>query len=321
MKIEKTIIFLFFYLITNLSYGQNNSENKISKLIDKLNWDSVIVDYRLILVLTQSDSISNELVKIGKPATEKLLTAIKNPEKTVAIHIILTKIHEETRQKTEGLGIKYIYKNCKELNGWHHIYNGIFWDWNTEEGQTIDQNQIDLAFNYWHRKLILKEKVKMLKNKEIFSKLENEDKIKFPCIDTRNYENNSGRIKYDELKNIIGLNLKDEKLLKFMERLGNDTIKKKFDDSYFISNHTDGIQFKFSRNDSLLRIFIAEEYKGTLWKDLSFKYKKSKVLRKLPKPDERKSGGGNQERFWFREANLEIFFNSDEKIKYIMIGL
>lgn len=321
MKIEKIIILLFFYLITSLSFGQYNSENKISKLIDKLNWDSVIIDYRLILILTQSDSISNELVKIGKPATEKLLTAIKNPEKTVAVHIILTRIYEETRQKTEGLGMKYIYKNCKELNGWHHIYNGISWDWNSEEGETINQKQIDLAFNYWHRKLILKEKIKMLKNKEIFSKLDNEDKIKFPCIDTRNYENNSGRIKYDELKNIIGLNLKDEKLLKFMKRLGNDTIKKKFDDSYFISNHTDGIQFKFSLNDSLMRIFIAEEYKGTLWKDLSFNHKKSKVLRKFPKPDERKSGGGNQERFWFREANLEIFFNSDEKIKYIMIGL
>ncbi len=321
MKIEKTFIFIIFYLITSLSFGQNISENKITELIDKLNWESVDIDCEIILVLTQSDSISNELVKIGKPATEKLLTAIKNPEKTVAIHIILTRIYEDTERKAEGLGTKYIYKNCKESYGWHHLYNGITWDWNSDEGQTIKQNQIEIAFNYWHKKLILKEKVKMQKSEEIFSNLDKDDKIKFPCIDNRKYENNSEKIKYDELKNIIGLNLKDEKLLVFMERLGNDTIKKNYDDCYFIENYTDGIKLKFSRNDSLMRVFIAKEYNGTLWKDLSFKYKKNTVLRKLPKPDERKSGGGDQERFWFREANLEIFFNTDETIKYIMIGL
>lgn len=321
MKIEKTFIFLIFYLITSLSFGQNISENKITELIDKLNWESVDIDCQIILVLTQSDSISNELVKIGKPATEKLLTALKNPEKTVAIHIILTRIYEDTKRKAEGLGTKYIYKDCKKLNGWHHLYNGITWNWNSKDGLTINQNQVDIAYNYWNKKLILKENVKMQKSEEIFANLDKEDKIKFPCIDNRNYENNSEFIKYEELKNIIGLKLKNENLINLMDRLGNDTIKKKFDDSYFIQNDTDGIQFKFSRNDSLMRIFIAEEYKGTLWKDLSFNYKKSKVLRKLPKPDERKSGGGKQERFWFREGNLEIFFNADETIKYIMIGL
>lgn len=183
MKINKTIIFIFFHLITTLSFGQINSENRTSELIEKLNWGSIKIDCQLILILTQTDSVSNELVKIGKPATEKLLSSIKVPNKTVAIHIILTRIYEDTEQKAEGLGTIYIYKNCKELYGWHHVYNGIFWSWNSEEGESINQNQIDSAFTYWHKKLISKEPVQMQNRKEIFSILDKEAKIKFPCID------------------------------------------------------------------------------------------------------------------------------------------
>lgn len=321
MNIEKTILFLVFYLITGLSFGQTASEKRISELIDKLNWESVTIDCNYILVLTQSDSITNELVQIGKPATEKLLKAIKNSEKSVATHIILTRIFDDKKPRINGIGTKYIYKNCKESVGWHHVYNGITWEWTSENGQTIAQNQIDFAYDYWNRKLVLKEKIKMPNSEQIFARLTKEDNAKYPCIDNKNYENNSGKIKFTELKKVIGLRADNENLTRLMNKLGNDTINSYYNDSYFVENSPDGIEFKFSSNDSLMRIFITKEYKGTLWNGISFKYNKRKIGRKLPKPDERKSGGGKQERFWYREPNLEIFFNSDETIKYIMIGI
>ncbi|EZH75889.1 hypothetical protein ATO12_03605 [Aquimarina atlantica] len=307
--------------MTALSSGQDVSEKRISELIDKLSWESVTIDCNYILVLTQSDSISNELVEIGEPTKEKLLKALKNPEKSVAIHVILTRIFDDKKRKINGIGTKYIYKNCKESIGWHHVYNGITWEWTSEKGQDITQEQIDLAYNYWDKKLILKEKVKMPNSERIFERLTKEDNIKYPCIDNKNYENNSENIKFTDLKKVIGLRVDNKNLEMLMQRLGNDTINSYHNDSYFIENSPDGIEFKFASNDSLIRIFLTKDYKGTLWNNISFKYKKRKIERKLPKPDERKSGGGKQERFWYREPNLEIFFNSDETIKYIMIGL
>ncbi|WP_131248765.1 hypothetical protein [Aquimarina atlantica] len=321
MNIEKTVLLLVFCMMTALSSGQDVSEKRISELIDKLSWESVTIDCNYILVLTQSDSISNELVEIGEPTKEKLLKALKNPEKSVAIHVILTRIFDDKKRKINGIGTKYIYKNCKESIGWHHVYNGITWEWTSEKGQDITQEQIDLAYNYWDKKLILKEKVKMPNSERIFERLTKEDNIKYPCIDNKNYENNSENIKFTDLKKVIGLRVDNKNLEMLMQRLGNDTINSYHNDSYFIENSPDGIEFKFASNDSLIRIFLTKDYKGTLWNNISFKYKKRKIERKLPKPDERKSGGGKQERFWYREPNLEIFFNSDETIKYIMIGL
>lgn len=321
MNIEKTILLLVFYLITGLSFGQTESEKRISELIDKLNWESVTIDCNYDLVLTQTDSISNELVEIGKPITNQMLSALRIPEKSVASHIILTRIYKDTEKRIEGIGTKYIRKNCKESVGWHHIYNGINWEWISGDGLSISQSQMDLASNYWNKKLILKTKAKMPSFDEIIKRLTLEDNAKYPCIDNKNYENNSSNIKFENLKKVIGLKSTDKELVQLMSSLGNDTINSYYDDSYFIENGPDGIEFKFASNDSLMRIFITKDYKGTLWSDINFKYKKRKIERKLPKPDERKSGGGKQERFWYREPNLEIFFNSDETIKHIMIGI
>lgn len=321
MNIEKTILLLVFYLITSLSFGQNLSEKRISELIDKLNWDSVTIECNYDLVLTQSDSISNELVKIGKPITTQILSALRIPEKSVASHIILTRIYKDTENRIEGIGTKYIRKNCKESLGWHHIYNGITWEWISGDGLNITQSQIDLALDYWNKKLILKTKTKMPSFDEIIKRLELEDNEKYPCIDNKKYENNSSDIKFENLKNVIGLKSTDKELVKLMKQLGNDTINSYYDDSYFIENGSDGIEFKFAKNDSLMRIFITKEYKGTMWNGIKMNYIKSKVERKIQKPDERINGGGKQEKFRYRKPNLEIFFNNDDSIKHIMIGL
>ena len=220
MKIKKTISLLVIYLITNLSSGQDVSEKLISELVDKLSWESVTIDCNYILVLKQSDSTSNKLVQIGKPASKKLLEVIKDQEKTVATHIILTRIFDDKKRNINGIGTKYIYKNCKESVGWHHLYNGITWKWTSENGQNISQDQIDLAYNYWNRKLILKDKVKMQNSEEIFARLEKEDNIKYPCIDNKNYANNSNNITFSELKKVIGLKAQDKRLLGLMARLG-----------------------------------------------------------------------------------------------------
>lgn len=181
---RKDFIVLFFLLSSIISFGQNDQENKILELVNKLNWSSVKTENDLTLLLTASDSISNNLVQIGEPATEFLLKAIKIQEKTIASHAILTRIYDAEYKKIK-LTKKYIHKNCQELIGWHNIYNGISWEWFPEKGQIISQNQIDLASNYWNKRIILKENISLQNNEEISKTLEEEDKIKYPCTNKK----------------------------------------------------------------------------------------------------------------------------------------
>ncbi|SDT05604.1 hypothetical protein [Winogradskyella sediminis] len=319
MNIEKTILLLVFYLITSLSFGQTESEKRVSELINKLSWDSVTIDCNYDLVLTQTDSISNELVEIGKPFTTELINALKTPEKTIALHIILTRIFEDTENRIAGIGTKYIYKNCKESVGWHHLYNGITWEWTSENGQRIPEKQIDLAYNYWNRKLILKEKVKTTSNEEIYARLTKEDNIKYPCIDNRNYENNSAIIKIQELQSLLGKSNKSKDVNELMNRLGNDSIHSYFKDSYFVNYDTDGISFKFKKDSTLYCVFLEQEYKGTFWHGIKMDYEKKKI-KKIIKPTKREKFGGKMENFWYTEPKFQIQFYSDDRIKYIMIN-
>lgn len=253
------------------------------------------------------------MVKIGKPATVELINALKNPEKTAASHIILTRIYENKKNK-RNIGAKYIYKNCWEQIGWHRVFNGIYWDWSSKKGNSIPQNQIEIAYNYWNNKILLNAKTEIPANDEVFDKLEKKDNAKYPCNKT--YENNSAEITFENLKKVIGLKLTNYKLEKLMNLLGNDTTNTYFEKNYFIENGADGIEFEFAANDSLINIFIREKYKGTLWGGMKMKFKKGK----FKKPDEKSSAGGERIRYIYEKENIEIVFDSESSIKYIILG-
>ncbi|MFP9112652.1 hypothetical protein ACLI1A_01835 [Flavobacterium sp. RHBU_3] len=169
--------FLILFIIAFNVNAQEPKKTQATVLIDKLSWESLPITCNYALVLKETDSVSNELVKLGKPVAAELLTAIKSPEKSAAIHVILTRIYEP---KKGGLGTVYIYK-CKEPVGWHYVYNGLTWQWLTEGGDSISQPEIDKIYQYWYNKIILHKKGHLDKYEVIFERLRAEDEVQYPC--------------------------------------------------------------------------------------------------------------------------------------------
>jgi len=319
MNIRKNIILSILILVCGLSFGQTATELRISKLIEKLNWETIPIDCNYTLVLKEYDSNANELVKIGKQANEQLLNQLSNPEKSIGIHIILTRINDSSKYGKVGLGTKYIYQNCNELIGWHHLYNGIVWEWFEDKGQTISESELKKLTEYWKSKLTGNDELTLADSETIFNSLTESDDKEYPCIDNRNYENNSVDIKIQELQSLLGKSNKNKEVNDLMNRLGNDSIHSYFNDSYFVNYDTDGISFKFKKDSTLYCVFLEKEYKGTFWNGIKLDDVKRNVKKKN-KPTKREEFGGGMENFWYTDPKFQIQFYSDDRIKYIMIN-
>ncbi|UKM65360.1 hypothetical protein GSB9_01926 [Flavobacteriaceae bacterium GSB9] len=320
MEIRKNNIIWLLILVCGLSFGQTETELRVSELIENLNWETLPITCNYSLTLTESDSIANELVGIGKQANRQLLNQISNPEKSIGIHIILTRINEQKRYNKIGLGTKYIYQNCKDLIGWHHVYNGIVWEWFEDKGQIISESELKKLTDYWNNKLIGNGKFILSESEEIFKSLTESDNEKYPCIDNRNYVNNSVNIKIQELNSLLGKSNESKEINEVMNRLGNDSTHTYFKDSYFINYDTDGISFKFKTDSTLYCVFLEKQYEGTFWGGISMDYSKQKIESIYGKPKEKQEFGGGMENFWYTEPKFQIQFNTDNRIKYIMIN-
>ena len=319
MNIRKNIILSILIFVCGLSFGQTATELRISELIEKLNWETIPIDCNYTLVLKEYDSNANELVEIGKQANNQLLGQISNQEKSIGIHIILTRINEPDKYQKSGLGTKYIYKDCDDLIGWHYVYNGIVWEWFEDKGQIISESELKKLTDYWNDKLNGKGELKLSESEEIFSSLTESDIEKYPCFDNRNYENNSVNINIQELYSLLGKSNKSKEINNVMNRLGNDSIHSYYKDSYFINYDTDGLSFKFKKDSTLNCVFLEKEYKGTFWNGITLNDKKKKIKSKI-KPVKSEKFGGGMENYWYTEPKFQIQFYSDDRIKYIMIN-
>jgi len=167
--------------------SQTKEDLEIDRLTSMLSWKSVTITCNYVLVLMDGDSVSNKLVQIGKPATERLINAVNNPEKTVAIHIILTRICEP-KKYNQNISTIYIYRNCNEALGWHHVFNGITWKWIEGEDESISDTQVAQVYNYWKTKLIDKKRAKLRNDKQIAKAINDEDKELYPCSQKNFYQ-------------------------------------------------------------------------------------------------------------------------------------
>ncbi|WP_405293067.1 hypothetical protein [Algibacter sp. Ld11] len=181
MNIRKNILLLIIILVCGFSFGQSKTELRVTELIEKLNWETIPITCNYALVLKEYDTIANELVEIGKISNKQLLGQISNPEKSIGIHIILTRINDFEKYKVIGLGTKNIYKNCDNLIGWHYIYNGIIWEWFENKGQSISKPELEKLTDYWKNKLIDNRETELSDSETIFKSLTKSDIEKYPC--------------------------------------------------------------------------------------------------------------------------------------------
>jgi len=312
---KRFLIQITIILIPIFCFSQKNSE--IDKLIDSLSWKSITCDHSWhFFIVNYKDASVQKLIKIGMPATKKLLESIEVPEKAVIIHIILTKILEPDNNN-DWLPIKYIYKDCNKLKGWYHIFNRLVWEWSPDEDYTITSQEIQKVKEYWTNRINKKTKTWENNVDGIFESLSKSDSINYPCY--KIYENNSEQIKADNLIKLFDYDF----LFEFddiFELLGNDSTISIYDDCFYISYGGDGIDFRFDIDNKLTTIFIKENYKGEIPYGLKYTDKKDDIEQKIGLPDKSKTYSKDEWVDYEKEKlRLHMVYNEHKSITKFLI--
>lgn len=312
--ILRTFVTISAFLVLLIGHSYVNAQtktDKVNQLIDSLSWNSISIDCMGgMLVLTHSNKTEQELLRIGKDATNQLISALNQQQKTVIAHIILTQLWEPQNGQ-DFLGTKYIYKNCNNLIGWHHVYNGLVWDWHEDTDQTIEQKEIDKIKNYWISKLIDKRPIQNLSTQTIFEELGKQDESKFPC--NKVYDNNSTSVKFSELFALLNRKSDDPVFQKLWTRFGNDSTIHTYDDCFFITYGPEGLSFRFEKDSVLNTIFVEDSYTGELPYGLRLADPKATVEKKIGKPFKSSKYVDNTSN-WYKEQNLFLDFDKNGKI-------
>lgn len=280
------ITFLLGWSAPNVMLGQSDSA-RINQLIDQLSWKSITTG--LIWhsqILTFEDSTVKELIKIGKPTSEKLLIALNDTNKTVISHIILTEIWSENRN-VRSLDYKTIYKNCNELIGVHEICNGLVWEKYYTGALIIRQAEISKIKKYWNAKIIEGKDVTIGWDEKI-KELEEYDKLNYPCnkvVVEKVYINNSSEINLSDLLNLLNKKNDDPQFESMWQILGNDSIIHKYNDCFYINYNKEGLSFRFGKDSILSTVFIEKQFEGKLLYNLKISDNRNEIEKKLGLPN------------------------------------
>lgn len=303
------ILLLFLLPIQKLAVAQNDT-TRINTLIDSLSWNSVAMTcMATVIVLTHSDSTEQELVRIGKPATGKLVAALSDSRKTVIAHIILTEIWGE-KSANHFFSTKYIYRNCNQLVGWHYIHNGLVWEWYSGSGDSIRPAEVEKIKQYWKEKA-LEGKDVAIDIGRVDRELDRQDELDYPC--NKVYDNNSRGVRYNELYQLLGKKSDIAAFSTLWNRFGNDSTVRVFDDCFFITYGPEGLSFRFETDSTLSTIFVEGPYQGELPYKLKLTDLKPVAEKKTGPPF--KSGSySNYTWGWYKDKHLYLDFNEKGKI-------
>ncbi|OSZ73882.1 hypothetical protein CAP36_17970 [Chitinophagaceae bacterium IBVUCB2] len=263
-----------------------------------------------MLVLTHSDKAEQELLSIGKEVTKQLIYSLDDKSKTVIAHIILTQLWEP-KNGQNFLGTKYIYKDCNNLIGWHHVYNGLVWDWHEDTDHTIEEKEINKIKTYWTSKIIDQRPTQNLITQVIFDELGKQDERLFPC--NKVYHNNSTSVKSTELFSLLNKKSSDPLFQKLWTRFGNDSTIHSYNDCFFITYGPEGLSFRFEKDSVLSTIFVDNSYTGELPYGLRLTNLKATVEKKIGEPFKSSKYVDNTSN-WYKEQNLFLDFDKNGKI-------
>ncbi|MFC0603502.1 hypothetical protein [Winogradskyella pulchriflava] len=152
------ILFLFLLFLFSISCShkvnqlttqeKNTDKAEIEKLISTLSWDSFIIytNYATTFEITNKNVAILE--SKGKSITPYLVNALKDEEKTVIAHIILTNIWEP---EVNFINYYYCVENPFYEMHYQCLINNLKWYMPTTENNTrqIDEHDQDRIFKYW----------------------------------------------------------------------------------------------------------------------------------------------------------------------------
>lgn len=318
------IVVAFWLFIPYNSYNQSTSQ--IDALIDHLSWESISLSHlghNLTPFQSFYEPFVSDLAKIGKPAAERLLRSIGIPEKTVIIHMILTKIFEPEKSYCYPMmdiyRCIYFMKEYKKVVGAHLIYNGLIWE--LSDGKYSIQNaQIDKITTYWKNKLLNNNNSILFNTDDLLSEIQNMDS-KISCIANKTYINNSSSLNFNDVIQLFNISYPAPQYNQVFRILGTDSLVMKSSTygTININYPADGIEFYIDRDLKLRSIYIKPTYEGTIINGIKMTDYREDVRKKLPNPEEYRGSSYYSYDWYYPESGLHIAFGDSPRIIDILI--
>ena len=152
---NKLMLITLLLLICKLGVSQSHHVDSTSLYLERLNWKSFSITTNYVPSLHLSKE-ANELVSMNDGSKiEKLVKDLSIKDKTVVIHVILSKILEPDKCILKQ---SYIYDNDSVVIGVKYTYNGLSWVWSERLGHTIPKENVDKIVKYW--KVVINNKSK-----------------------------------------------------------------------------------------------------------------------------------------------------------------
>jgi len=124
-----------------------DSNSNVDKLISNISWNSSGVVYNFAAQLKISED-AEKLVIYGKDISPKLVEALKISNKTVTIHLILTKIWEAE--------VFFLRENSFKLDNTDFIeksLNNLSWIRNDDNTISISEFDKERIYRYWYKRI------------------------------------------------------------------------------------------------------------------------------------------------------------------------
>lgn len=127
------------------------SVDSVEVYIKRLNWESFVITTSFVSeCILKADAL--RLVEIKSDGGIKMLVNnLENSEKTVVIHMILTKILEPAKQV---FSYKYNYSTDSTIQSVTYNYNGLSWMRDKEFLSFVSPENIIAIKRYWQDKLL-----------------------------------------------------------------------------------------------------------------------------------------------------------------------
>jgi hypothetical protein len=104
---------------------------------------------------------AEELLKMGRKTSLVILPALKDPNKSVAAHLLLCKMW--SYKESYSTEVKYIYDDSSTnvtdhhpLLGWTTTIDGVSWSWREETGNRIGNKELLKAYKQWKYRMLIR---------------------------------------------------------------------------------------------------------------------------------------------------------------------
>ncbi len=156
-EMKKIFLFIVLLVFPGLCFFAQSSikEDSINFFVNRLNWNSFGMTGNYINQVFLNEE-AEKLTQISVDSIERfemLLKEIEIEERTVSVHLILSKIFEPQKKTFKQSNILSV--NGSD-GGFIFSYNGLSWKFDVARKQySISQNEILKIKKYWGEKLLL----------------------------------------------------------------------------------------------------------------------------------------------------------------------